>query len=1256
MTTPRILATTIALLLAPSAFAVTETWDGGGGNNNFSTANNWVSNTAPVSDLVNTDLIFAGTVRLTPNVLPVFSVNSITFDNTAGAFTIGGSPLAVGAGGIVNNDTQTMAFSTAVSFSGVANSTINAASGGLTFGTVTLPSTALTVSGAGATSFASFLGATALTKQGAGTMSWSPSAAANAFDLTVTAGILNTVADGTTDLFNTTGSIAVNGTAALNLNESLTLDNAQFTRAATAAVTLGAGKTLTIQNGADAIFTGGVNFATASTTTVTGAGSTLSSATSEYVRFQGGSTLNVLAGADVSAPFGFEAGTAGGATILVDGAGSTLDATGFGTTHRFGVGATANLTISNSGRGDFDFSIDVANSATPGSVANIVVNSGATMQTGGVFIATLGGVGNSGSITVDGAGSSWLVAPGSFQIGAASGSTGSATISNGGTFTSSTNGATVNATGTLTVTSGGTLNVNGNMVVTGGQFIQGVGGNFELEGGVPGFPGKALTVQAGGTATFNSHARFADDDNPVTVTGAGSLLSAPGSSDILITGGSSYSVLLGGAVSTGRWIEIGTSGTSTTSSLLVDGAGSSVTTSTALSHWGGNNLSSGIAVVTFQNNAAGTIGVVNLGTSVGSGSAGTLLIASGADVTMGALTIATTAVATTGTATITGAGSTLTLTSGAALTLGAASASTATLNVNEGAVFTGADVVTLNATGTLNIGGGTVTLPSPLNRAGGTLNFTSGTLNIVDSWNVGPGGLLGSNVTFDPTRRFTTTGTTTVDVLNTLTLNGGIFSTGSLVLNGNLAFNTGTLAITGAGGFNIGTGGLGSLVTLQTDRTLQVTNTTTINSGALLRLDGGSFSGAGINNNGTIDHADGVLNFTGTLNNNGLGRMFVGGLASPAGAIANGGRITLQNGIGFLGGTGAITNTGLITGEGTVAKPVTNSAAGQLRAELGKTLTFTGAIAANAGTFSLQGGTLEFTTAITNSATGFISGRGALIATGLTNQGVMAFSGGTADVYGDVTNSAGARIVTSGAGSVTTFYDDVTHNGLEIFTGASASTVFFGSQSGAGSFTGTGTVYFIGDLRPGNSPAAVSYGGDVAFGGASSLLLEIGGLVSGAQYDHLDIGGALHANGDLVLALLDGFTPQFGDTFDLFDVGAFAGDFDTISAPALSDGNAWDFSALKTTGSVTVVPEPGVGALLLSALGFLGMRRRGIRGARASRVLVSASRRNELPEPPDTENVLAFPHVRKVREGGTPSPALGTSALPGVCCRALSEN
>src|SRR5262245_56311631 len=234
MKTRRIVIAILVLAFsATRAFTANSTWDGGSAvNDNLSTAQNWVGDVAPTSDLANTNLFFAGTARLTPNVSVSFSTNSVTFNNTAAAnaFTIGGLTLNVGAGGIVNNDTDTNTFTNVLGFSGVANSTINAASGGLTFTNVVgLPTGTLTVDGSGATNFNNFTGSTSLTKQGAGTMTWSPSAASNSLDVTVSTGTLTMEADGSPDVFTSAASIAVNGTSILNVNESMTLSAASLT-------------------------------------------------------------------------------------------------------------------------------------------------------------------------------------------------------------------------------------------------------------------------------------------------------------------------------------------------------------------------------------------------------------------------------------------------------------------------------------------------------------------------------------------------------------------------------------------------------------------------------------------------------------------------------------------------------------------------------------------------------------------------------------------------------------------------------------------------------------------------------------------------------------------------------------------------------------------------------------------------------------------------------------------------------------------
>jgi len=1126
-TLPRILASTIAaLLIATHAHAVTETWDGGGADNNFSTGLNWLDNSAPLSDLLNTDLIFAGVVRLTPNVSAALSTNSIVFNNTAGAFTLGGSGLTVGTGGITNNDADTQTFTNAISL-GTASSSFNAASGALVFnGALGLGTSTLTVPGAANTTLGVVNGTGTINKSGTGSLNIIGTATAIGADFNLDLGTTNLMT-GTTQVLSSTSTVAVNATSILNLNESLTLNGAQLTRAAGATLTLAAGKTLTVQSGGDAIITGGFTQATAATINVTGAGSNflLSSASS----LQGGSTVNVTAGGVFSNTAGLDLAAVGGggtATVIVDGVGSRLD---LGYNSNWAVYDNAAVTFRNGSVGNVLADVRLASDSSV-ATGTVRVESGSSVSVGSLELGA-GFNDNSGtaSLTVDGA-LSQIVQTGSLTLGDFTfGGSGTLTVSNGGTFTSGTGSIRVYSDSAINVTTGGVFRANGDVILSGGQ----LNGSFTLAAG------KKLSVEGGTVSVANL--QLTNLGSSVEVSGAGSTFSVPGTFAAAVNLTFSYG------------------GSGVFGDLTLDP--------------GGLGLSGRSPTIMIQSGAHVTSLYTQIGNTDFSGNGNVCALI------------------------VTGVGSTFSQTGTNAFRLGSDSGTlpltTGTLTVADGGAFTTSATTNadIRATGTLNINGGSATFLGPLTSTG-KVNFTSGSLSIVSAFTVGSTGLLGANVTLGSGRQFSTTSTTTINALQTLTINGGSFSTAALVNNGALSFTSGTLAITGGGGFNIGTGALGSSVTLGTGANLEVSQTTTVAAGALLRTDGGSFSAANLTNNGTIDHRDGTLNFTGTLTNNASGRVFVSGVAAPAGAITNSGTITMQNGIGFLGGAGAITSTGLITGDGTIAKPVTNSAAGQIRGEAGKTLTFTGAVAANAGTFSLQGGTLEFTTALTNSSTGFISGRGALRTAGLTNQGVLAFSGGTTDVFGDVTNSAGARIVTSGAGAVTTFYDDVVHNGLEIFTGASASTVFFGNQSGAGNFTGTGTVYYVGDLRPGNSPAAVNYAGDLVFGGASTLVLELGGLTLGAQYDHVSVGGTLAADGTLEVLLYAGFQPQAGASFDLLDADTVTGSFDALNLPALGGGLAWDTSQFSASGIVAVVPEPASGALLLGGLALVGFRRR----------------------------------------------------------------
>lgn len=347
---------------------------------------------------------------------------------------------------------------------------------------------------------------------------------------------------------------------------------------------------------------------------------------------------------------------------------------------------------------------------------------------------------------------------------------------------------------------------------------------------------------------------------------------------------------------------------------------------------------------------------------------------------------------------------------------------------------------------------------------------------------------------------------------------------------------------------------------------------------ATLRLNGGALSAI----NGVTVASTGVLTGDGTITS----------------TVTNQGTVRAQN----VTVQGGLTNSGIVEGSGRINTALSNQSNGQVRVAATEHLVVSGSAHSNAGRIEVIGGTAEFNGAVTNQAgTGTITGRNATLRfnNGLNNQGSVALSFGISDVFGDINNTG--SIINSGAGQVT-FYDDVINNG-EIRTSTGGASVFFGTVAGAGSFTGTGTVFLEGDLRPGNSPALVVFGGDVALGAASSSLFELGGLTRGSEYDGIDVAGALTLAGTLNIALLNAFDPQAGMSFDLFTAETIDGMFLQTLFPTLP-GRGWSVSLLQdffgstdvlrlNVASAPAVPVPAAAWLLSSGLvGLIAVARR----------------------------------------------------------------
>ena len=154
-----------------------ETWDGNGGDNDWTTNNNWNPNGDPPNDGT-ADIVMAGTNRLTPRVDVDWDIFSLVFNNTAGGFSISGDPgvtLGIAGGGITNQDTQLQILLLPIQMN--SSQTWNASAGPLAIGNtitghpfIALP---LTLSGANNIQISgAIVSGVAVNKAGSGTLTF----------------------------------------------------------------------------------------------------------------------------------------------------------------------------------------------------------------------------------------------------------------------------------------------------------------------------------------------------------------------------------------------------------------------------------------------------------------------------------------------------------------------------------------------------------------------------------------------------------------------------------------------------------------------------------------------------------------------------------------------------------------------------------------------------------------------------------------------------------------------------------------------------------------------------------------------------------------------------------------------------------------------------------------------------------------------------------------------------------------------------
>ena len=346
---------------------------------------------------------------------------------------------------------------------------------------------------------------------------------------------------------------------------------------------------------------------------------------------------------------------------------------------------------------------------------------------------------------------------------------------------------------------------------------------------------------------------------------------------------------------------------------------------------------------------------------------------------------------------------------------------------------------------------------------------------------------------------------------------------------------------------------------------------------------------------------------------------FIGASANPVVMEPNGGVVRVNGGLANLtftadwegnGNQFGVTNNGQATIEKGPGSGLAFNRGANISVDEKSSLTVSDGL--SLGTQS-GGGHLSVTTGGTLHGPSIVvgSGNGGATATALVDgskseNGTVSYSSitSTGSIYVGL-NGKGELTITNGASadaahSIQVGVDGLLNNASGIVNGDVSSA---GVVTGGGIFNGAFNV-LGGNTAPGNSPGLMTINGDYNQDGASTLEIELGGLIPGTEYDVLDVNGTATLAGtlDVVAYDLGGglFAPQLGDSFDVIVADTISGSFDSTTLFALGTGLQWqvdyihdalNYDVLRL--SVAAVPLPaGVWMMLPGLVGLVMVQRR----------------------------------------------------------------
>lgn len=395
----------------------------------------------------------------------------------------------------------------------------------------------------------------------------------------------------------------------------------------------------------------------------------------------------------------------------------------------------------------------------------------------------------------------------------------------------------------------------------------------------------------------------------------------------------------------------------------------------------------------------------------------------------------------------------------------------------------------------------TVTGTVNVNLAGDVFSMGGGNAvntNIIDGGLItGPGRL-----SIGTSRRLVGNGTISTALLS-LNLGARLFADdGTLTVSSSLLSST-----------------LSRIGTNDTDGTLNVTNAWNTNLYQALELNGGSVTGAQITN-------DGLTTGFGTI--------------ATAGGFVNNGTTTAD------GGTLILNPAGVLNLDGTTNNGTINALAGNVRVLKNIGLAaFDGTLNVGAGqSYEMNFGGLSNTGQINLTGGGYV-------APSLNHFGAMDVSTAPSSIKAVASFENGSN--TNVNADLTLELDSLFRAGASV--NGSASLI---NSPGATLTALDGVQLNVklvnqGDLSIGSSPGTLVVD-DFTQAPSGGLEIELQGLVQGGSYDWLKVGDNASLAGLLEVALLGGYLPTIGDTYQVLTAGSgISGVFDTIDFPMIAN-------------------------------------------------------------------------------------------------------